>query len=84
MRKGNEKTDRFPGILHSDGNKAKYKCTVALATRLTRGASANAVASSLTIDSAGQTLPDGMYRLDVRGRIFPVRREGGRWPILYL
>ena len=40
--------------------------------------------SSLTIDSAGQLLPDGMYRLDVRGRIFKVRRDGGKWPTLQL
>jgi hypothetical protein len=84
MKKRADKTDLFPGILHADGDKAQYKCTVALATKLTRGSAANAVFSSLTIDSAGQLLPDGTYRLDVRGRIFKVRREGGKWPILQL
>jgi hypothetical protein len=83
MKKGADTTDRFPGILHGN-DKVQYKCTVALATRLTRGASAHAVSSSLTIDSAGQLVPDGMYRLDVRGRIFKVRREGGKWPSLRL
>ncbi|MGA8090597.1 MAG: hypothetical protein WCA10_25200 [Terracidiphilus sp.] len=84
MKKGTDKTDVFPGILRGDGDKVQYKCTVALVTKLTPGTSANAVASSLRIDSAGQSLPDGMYRLDVRGRIFKVRREGGKWPILQL
>lgn len=84
MKKGSDATDRFPGTLQGDGDKVQYKCTVSLATKLTRGMSANAVASSLTIDSAGQSLPDGMYRLNVRGRIFKVRREGGKWPILRL
>ena len=58
------------------------KCTVALVTRLTPGTSANAVLTSLRIDSAEQSPPDGIYRLDVRGRIFKIRREGGKWPIL--
>ena len=84
MKKGTDKTDLFPGTLRGDGDKAQYKCTVALVTKLSRGTSANAVYSSLTIDSAGQALPDGMYHLDVRGRIFKVRREGGKWPILQL
>jgi hypothetical protein len=57
---------------------------VALVKKLTRGQSANAVSTSLRIDSAGQSPPDGNYRLDVRGRIFKVRREGGKWPILQL
>jgi hypothetical protein len=84
MKKGTDKTDLFPGILRADGDKVQYKCTVALATKLTRGASSNAVFSSLTIDSSGQALPDGNYRLNVRGRIFKVRREGGKWPTLQL
>jgi hypothetical protein len=84
MKKGTDKTDVFPGILRGDGNAIQYKCTVALMTRLTPGTSANAVLSCLRIDSAEQSPPDGMYRLDVRGRIFKVRREGGKWPILQL
>ncbi len=84
MNKGSDKIDVFPGILRGDGDKVQYKCTVALATKVSRGMAANAVYSSLTIDSAGQLLPDGLYRLDVRGRIFKVRRVGGKWPILQL
>jgi hypothetical protein len=84
MKKSSDKTDFFPGILRGDGDAAQYKCTVALVTKLTRGPSANAVSTSLRIDSAGQSPPDGNYRLDVRGRIFKVRREGGKWPILQL
>ena len=86
MKRGHDKTDLIPGILQADGDKSKvqFKCTVALATKLSRGASAHAVSTSLTIDSAHQLLPDGIYRLDVRGRIFKVRREGGKWPIVKL
>jgi hypothetical protein len=60
------------------------KCTVALVTKLSPGRSANAVSTSLRIDSAEQSPPDGMYRLDVRGRTFKVRREGGKWPLVRL
>ncbi len=84
MKKGADKTDLFPGILRGEGNVVQYKCTVALETRLTAGASANAVLTFLRIDSAEPSPPDGMYRLDVRGRIFKLRREGGKWPILQL
>jgi hypothetical protein len=84
MKKGTDKTDLFPGILRGDGDLIQCKCTVALVTRLTPGTSANAVLTSLRIDSAEQSPPDGIYRLDVRGRIFKVRREGGKWPILRL
>jgi len=84
MTKGSDKTDVFPGILRGDGDAVQYKCTVALVTKLTRGTSATAVFTSLSIDSADQSPPDGNYRLDVRGRIFKVRREGGKWPILQL
>ncbi|MGA9586117.1 MAG: hypothetical protein WBQ95_12360 [Terracidiphilus sp.] len=84
MKKGTHKTDVFPGILRGDGNVVQCRCTVALETKLTPGTSANAVLTWLRIDSAGQTPPDGLYRLDVRGRIFKVRREGGKWPILRL
>jgi hypothetical protein len=84
MKKGSDKTDLFPGVLKGDADKTQYKCTVALVTRLTRGPSANAVSTSLTIHSDGQSPPDGNYRLDVRGRIFKVRREGGKWPVVQL
>ena len=84
MKKGTDRTDSFPGILRGDGDPAQYKCTVVLVTKLTRGTSANAVSTSLRIDSADQSPPDGLYRLDVRGRVFKVRREGGKWPTLRL
>jgi hypothetical protein len=84
MKKGTDKTDTMPGVLRGDGDKAEYKCTVALVTKLTPGRSSNAVATSLRIDWAEQSPPDGNYRLDVRGRIFKVRREGGRWPLVKL
>ena len=84
MKKGTDKTDLFPGILRRDGDAIQCKCTVAIVTKVTPGTSANAVLTSLRIDSADQSPPDGIYRLDVRGRIFKVRREGGKWPILRL
>ena len=86
MKKGTDKTDLFPGILHGDGrgNVVEWKCTVTLETRLTPGTSANAVTTSLRINSAEQSPPDGNYRLNIRGRIFKVRREGGQWPVLTL
>jgi len=84
MKKGTDKTDLFPGILRGDGDLVQCKCTVAIVTKLTPGTSANAVLTSLRIDSAEQSPPDGIYRLDVRGRIFKVLREGGKWPILKL
>jgi hypothetical protein len=82
MKKGNDKTDLFPGILRRDGDAVESKCTVALVTKLTPGTSANAVFTSLRIESTEQSPPDGIYRLNVRGRIFKIRREGGKWPIL--
>ena len=82
MKKGTDKTDLFPGILRGDGNAVQCKCTVSLVTRLTPGTSANAVSTCLRIDSAENSPPDGLYRLDVRGRTFKIRREGGKWPIL--
>ena len=84
MKKGTDKTDRLPGVLRGDKGTVECKCTVALETSLTPKSSANAVLTSLRIDSAEQSPPDGNYRLDVRGRIFKVRREGGQWPVLTL
>lgn len=84
MKKGTDTTDVISGVLRREGDAVQYKCTVALVTKLTRGTSANGVLTSLRIDSADQSPPDGIYRLDVRGRIFKVRREGGKWPILRL
>ena len=82
MKKSTDKTDLFPGVLHGDGDAVQCKCTVALVTKLTPGTAANAVFTSLRIESTEQTPPDGIYRLNVRGRIFKIRREGGKWPIL--
>jgi hypothetical protein len=84
MAKGINRTDTIPAILRADGGTAECKCTVALVTKLTPGTSSNAVATCLCIDSAEQSPPDGNYRLDVRGRIFKVRREGGQWPVVNL
>jgi hypothetical protein len=84
MKKSTDKTDLFPGVLRGDGDVVQCKCMVALVTRLSPGKSANAVRTSLRIDSAEQSPPDGIYRLDVRGRVFKVRRTGGKWPILQL
>lgn len=84
MKKGTDRTDRFPGVLRGSGEMAECKCTVALVTKLTPGRTGNAVATSLRIDSTEKAPPDGNYRLNVRGRIFNVRCEGGRWPLLAL
>jgi hypothetical protein len=86
MKKGTNRTDLLPGILHGGGrgNAVEFKCTVTLLTSLTPGMSSNAVTTSLRIDSAEQSPPDGNYRLNLRGRIFKVRREGGQWPVLAL
>lgn len=86
MKKGGDKTDVFPGILHGDGrgNLIECKCTVTLVTKLAPGRTANAVVTSIRIDSTEQSLPDGDYRLKIRGRVFKVRREGGQWPMLAL
>ena len=86
MKKGTDKTDFLRGILQRDerGNVVESRCTVTLVTRLTSGTSANAVTTSLRINSAEQSPPDGNYRLNIRGRIFNLRREAGQWPILTL
>jgi len=86
MKKGTDKTDFFPGIIRGDGrgNVVEFKCTVTLVTRLTRGTSANAVTTSLRIDSAELSPPDGNYHLKIRGRTFKIRREGGQWQVLTL
>jgi hypothetical protein len=82
MVKTKEKTDMLPGVLRAKA--FKCNCTVSLVTKLTPGASGNAVWTSLHIASAEKTPPDGTYKLDVLGRIFKVRRESGQWPTLSL
>jgi hypothetical protein len=84
LKKSTDKTNTFPGVLRGDGNELEWKCTVVLVTRLTPGTSANAVSTSLRIDSDEHTPPDGNYCLNVRGRIFKVKREAGQWPVLKL
>jgi hypothetical protein len=86
MKKSTDKSDLLPGILQGDGrsNAVECKCTVTLVTKLTPGSSSNAVTTSIRIDSSEEVPPDGNYRLNIRGRIFNVRREGGQWPILTL
>lgn len=84
MKKGTDKTDTFPAVLRGNGEPGECKCTVALVTKLTPRGLGNAVSTSLRIESAEQSPPDGNYRLNVRGRIFNVRREGGQWPVLAL
>lgn len=85
MKKSTDRTDKFPGVLRGGGDAVvEYKCTVALVTKLTPGKSANAVSTSIRIDSAEQSPPDGDYRLNVRGRIFKVRRVSGQWLVLQI
>ncbi len=81
MTLGQDKTDFLPGVLRGEG--FECKCTVALVTKLTRKTGVD-VRTNLRITSAEQTPPDGTYQLDVNGRIFKVRRQGGKWPILPL
>lgn len=83
MKKGTDRTDKFSAVLRGS-EMAECRCTVALVTKLTPGRTGNAVATSLRIDSTEKSPPDGNYRLDVRGRTFNVRCEGGRWPLLAL
>lgn len=83
MKKILDKTDTMSGVLRGDG-KMECRCRVALVTRLTAGVSSSAVTTCLRIDWAEHSPPDGNYRLDVRGRIFKVRREGGQWPMVSL
>jgi hypothetical protein len=79
-----DKTDLIAGILRGDGDAVECKCTVALVTTLTPGRSSNGVLTCLRIESTEQSTPDGIYRLNVRGRIFKIRREGGKWPLLQI
>lgn len=84
MKKRSDKTDKLPGVLRGDDGAVECKCTVALETCVNPKSSANSVSTLLRIDSAEQSPPDGNYRLNVRGRIFKIRREGGEWPVLTL
>lgn len=76
------KVDLLPAMLRGRG--FACKCTVELASKVVRGAPGIAVKSSLRITDSDQMPPDGAYDLDVRGRIFKVRRDGGQWPTVPL
>ena len=77
-----EKTTVLPGLLR--GRAFECKCTVVLASKVSREVPGVAVKASLRIVASDQLPPDGAYDLNVLGRIFKVRREGGEWPALPL
>jgi hypothetical protein len=81
-KKEKQTTDNLRGVLR--GEAFESDCTVALVTQLDHGSPTVAVWTSLRITAASQTPPDGTYRLEVHGRIFNVKRVGGKWPILNL
>ena len=81
MTMGQDKTNFLPGVLRGEG--FLCKCKVGLVTKLTRGTGVD-VRTSLQITTAEQTPPDGTYDLNISGRIFKVRRQGGIWPSLPL
>jgi hypothetical protein len=72
-----EKTNFLRGVLR--GDEFECKCTVALVTRLTQKSPSVGVWTSIRIDSAETTPPDGTYRLDVHGRVFNIECAGGKW-----
>jgi hypothetical protein len=76
------KIDLLPATLR--GRDFTCNCTVELASKVTRGAPGTAVKTILRITASDQLPPDGAYDLDVRGRIFKVRRHGGEWPTVPL
>ncbi|HXS77834.1 MAG TPA: hypothetical protein VN753_16765 [Terracidiphilus sp.] len=75
-------TDHLRGILR--GESFQSDCTVALVTRLNHEKPSVSVWTSLRITGASQTPPDGIYRLEVHGRVFDVRRVGGQWTSIQL
>lgn len=81
-KKEKHTTDHLRGVLR--GNAFESDCTVALVTRLNHETPSVAVWTSLRITAANQTPPDGTYRLEVHGRTFDIKREGGKWPTLHL
>jgi hypothetical protein len=81
-KESREKTDFLRGVLR--GDEFECKCTVALVTRLTQKSPSVGVWTSIRIDSAEKTPPDGTYRLDVHGRIFNIDRADGKWSTLNL
>lgn len=81
-KKEKHTTDHLKGVLR--GKSYESDCTVALVTKLNHESPSVAVWTSLRITSAAQNPPDGMYRLEVHGRTFQVKRVGGKWPTLNL
>lgn len=77
-----EKSDLLQGILR--GEEFECKCTVALVTRLTQTSPSVGVWTSIRINSAEKTAPDGTYRLEVKGRVFTIDRADGKWATLKL
>ena len=83
MTAGHQKTNLLTGVLR--GEAFECKCTVALVTRLAQGSSPGvAVWTTIRIMSVEKTPPNGVYLLDVHGRVFKIQREDGKWPTLKL
>ena len=81
-KKEQNTTDHLRGVLR--GESFQSDCTVALVTKLNHEKPSVSVWTSLKITAASQTPPDGIYRLEVHGRTFDVRRVGGQWATIQL
>jgi hypothetical protein len=77
-----DKTDFLSGVLRGDA--FQCRCKVALVTNLVPAPPGMSTRTSIQIASAEQTPPDGNYNLDIHGRVFKLRRQGGQWPTLTL
>jgi hypothetical protein len=73
-----QRTNFLPGVLR--GRAFECRCTVVLVSNVSGEVPGVAVKTSLRIVASDQLPPDGAYDLNVLGRIFKVRREGGKWP----
>lgn len=82
MADGMHRTDILPGVLQ--GEDFQGKCKVTLATNLTPGRSGYGGTTSLRITTTEDSLPDGIYYLNVYGRIFKIERVNGKWPPIRL
>ena len=81
-KKERHTTDHLRGVIR--GESFQSDCTVALITKLDHEKPNVAVWTSLRIMVAAQTPPDGIYKLEVHGRMFDVRRVGGQWSAIQL
>ncbi|MBS1803363.1 MAG: hypothetical protein JST28_08340 [Acidobacteria bacterium] len=81
-KKERNTTDHLRGVIR--GVSFQSDCTVALITKLNHEKPNVSVWTSLRIEAAAQTPPDGIYRLEVHGRMFNVRRVGGQWATIQL